>query len=485
MAGIRIEGNTSGNVAEVNTSNELKVALATGAVPASVGAVRMFSENDAGALTGSTYLKSPETSSDFRLRVGVDNMLFGDTFNATAQNTAIYKHLFTTMTCTQSSGSVLFNANSTATATTGCQLETKQHFPMFGASGLFFETTNQVLNTPLANQIIAFGFGLGATATAEPTDGVYFRVTSAGLFGVVKYNSSEALAQLIGTVPESGVNHKYVIAVNQREVEFWVDDELAYEAATPAGQAQMNLAGSVPIFAMLYNSGTVSGSPQAQFKLGTWNVSLQDLDMTRPVGHQMASMGLAYQGLNGGTMGSLANFANSANPTAAVPTNTTAALGTGLGGQFWHTNTLAVTPVDGIVCSYLNPAATVNQTGRTLMITSVDIDTAVQTTLANAGGAVYVFSLAFGHTALALNTTESTSFANNTAKAPRRIALGVQGAIGALAQGSVLNHIYADFSDAPVPVQPGEYVAIVVKNIGTVGTAGVLAHTIRIGHYFI
>ena len=28
-------------------------------------------------------------------------------------------------------------------------------------------------------------------------------------------------------------------------------------------------------------------------------------------------------------MGSLANFANSANPTAALPTNTTAALGTG------------------------------------------------------------------------------------------------------------------------------------------------------------
>ena len=34
------------------------------AAPAGVGGVRLFSENDAGTVTGTPYLKSPETSSD-------------------------------------------------------------------------------------------------------------------------------------------------------------------------------------------------------------------------------------------------------------------------------------------------------------------------------------------------------------------------------------------------------------------------------------
>lgn len=483
MAGIRIEGNTSGRVVEVTTAQELKVALETGATPANVGAVRMFSENDPGSVTGDVYLKSPETSSDYRLRVGVDNLLFGDTFNATAQNTAVWKCLFTTMTMTQAAGAVLFNANSTATATTGCLLESKQVFPMFGASGLYWEAVGQITAAPLANQNFCSGFGFGATATAEPSDGIYFRLNSGGLYGVVKFNGSETVAQLLTASIPASTNAKYVIAVNQRNVEFWVDDVLMADIATPNAQAQMNLCGSLPSFFLFYNSGTVTGAPQMQVKVGTVNVSLQDLDCTRQFAHQMAGMGLAYQGLNGHTMGSLALYANSANPTAAVPTNTTAALGVGLGGQFWHTNTLAVN-TDGIVCSYLNPVATVNITPRQLVISKVRIDTAVQTTLANAGGAVYVWGLAFGHTALSLATTESASFANNTAKAPRRIPLGTQTAIGALAQGSQLQTIDVDLDQCPVVVNPGEYVAVFVKNIGTVGTAGVLHHHITIGHHF-
>lgn len=75
----------------------------------------------------------------------------------------------------------------------------------------------------------------------------------------------------------------------------------------------------------------------------------------------------SYQGLSGGTMGSLASYANNANPTAAVPTNTTAALGTGLGGQFWETDTLAVN-TDGIIDSYQVPAASANYSGKRLSI---------------------------------------------------------------------------------------------------------------------
>jgi hypothetical protein len=79
----------------------------------------MFSENDAGGITGNVYLASPETSDDFRLRVGLDTILFQDSFNATNQNTANWKHVFTTQTMVQASGFLVTNNNLTATTTTG------------------------------------------------------------------------------------------------------------------------------------------------------------------------------------------------------------------------------------------------------------------------------------------------------------------------------------------------------------------------------
>ena len=66
-------------------------------------------------------------------------------------------------------------------------------------------------------------------------------------------------------------------------------------------------------------------------------------------------------------MGGLSKYTNNTNATAAVPTNTTAALGTGLGGEFWETDTLAVN-TDGIIQSFQVPAGTVNTQGKRLVI---------------------------------------------------------------------------------------------------------------------
>ena len=48
MAGFRIEGNTSNNVAEVNSFNAIKVATETDVAtnPGNVGGIRAFGEND-------------------------------------------------------------------------------------------------------------------------------------------------------------------------------------------------------------------------------------------------------------------------------------------------------------------------------------------------------------------------------------------------------------------------------------------------------
>ena len=76
-------GSNSAGKANVDAGYHLKVALPTD--DAYAGKAIMTSENDA----GSTYLVSPESTDDYRLRVGVDSMLTDRLFNYVAQDTEI------------------------------------------------------------------------------------------------------------------------------------------------------------------------------------------------------------------------------------------------------------------------------------------------------------------------------------------------------------------------------------------------------------
>jgi hypothetical protein len=108
----------------------------------------------------------------------------------------------------------------------------------------------------------------------------------------------------------------------------------------------------------------------------------------------------------------------------------------------------------------------VNVQGRRLVLRGVRID-AVNTGAAVATTATTIqWSLAFGHTAVSLATAEGAA-----AKAPRRVALGIMtwpvgAAIGQAPQGGAIDF---DFGDAPIFVNPGEFIALVGKFI--VGTA--------------
>jgi hypothetical protein len=41
---------------------------------------------------------------------------------------------------------------------------------------------------------------------------------------------------------------------------------------------------------------------------------------------------------------------------------------------------------------------------------------------------------------------------------------------------------FADFGDAPIYVNPGEFVALVMKCVGTVGTSGTIAHVVTFAY---
>lgn len=470
-----IRGSITGLGAEVNAANQLKVTAETNVAvnPGNVGAFRFFSENDPGTVTGSAYLQSPETSDDYRLRVGMDTLLFDHTFSETLVDTSSFKITgVTTMTSALSGGFLTLNAGNATVAGNYISYSTHRHFRVRGTSPLYIEVTSNPTVLPITNQVIEFGL-FQPVAGVQPTDGVWFQLTSAGLIGVMAYN---------GIITQSGVLHQpgeilvgdnttYLITINQGYVEFWLDDVLHGEIAVPAGQSTPFLTDSLPLTLQQRNSGTVAASPQAQFRVGDISITSGDIASNKSWASQMCGMGqMGYQGQSGGTMGTTAAL-----PNATAATTVTGAalaqatsLATGLGGQVGIT--AGVPGVDGAVTSFLNPVGSVTQPPRNLTITgikiaAVNIGAAVATT-----PTVIQWSLGFGATALTLATAEAQTVTAVSAKSYRRIPLGFSSFVVGAAIGQQAPDITMKF-DSPVVVHPGEYVACVAKFIQGTATA--------------
>jgi hypothetical protein len=222
-----------------------------------------------------------------------------------------------------------------------------------------------------------------------------------------------------------------------------------------------------------------SSSVAIQGLFGAYNVRLGGSNVTTTAGTQGNRMYGSYQGMSGGTMGTLARVGtittgNEANVTAAVPTTTTAALGSGLGGTFWETVSLAAN-TDGIIMSYQVPAGSALIPGRRLVLRGLYLNSYVQTVIVG-GPYTAEYFIAFGHTAVSLATAEAA-----TTKAPRRIALPfVQQVTAAQAVQTTVSQstTFCDFGDAPIYVNPGEFIQLCTRHIGTAGTTGTVVHRV-------
>lgn len=445
-----------------------------------------FSEVDDGSVIGTREVLSAEVDKDYRQRVAHDNRLDQELFNYTAQNTGKHSFTFTTLAATIGTGGITTNSGNITTTTTGLTFGTHAQFPVGGTETIVCETSVAFSAQPNANTVIDFGlFQRGATTAFAPLDGIYFRMGTSGMVGIVNSGGVETstavfpLALGVGTFTYSNnATNRYLIQANNVSVSFWINNIKHGEIATPAAVnfpcKSLALPWSLRHAIVGGAAGAVTQAVFSDYRVYTRGP--QYADSLSIAGNRTLG---SYQGLSGGTMGSLANYANSSNPTAAVPTDTTAALGVGLGGQFWETFTLAVN-TDGIICSYQVPAGSSTVQGRRLKITGVNLASYVQTVLAG-GPAANQYSLAFGHTAVSLATPETGSMVTATTKAPRRIPLPsfTQVVTAAQAVSTLISQpggSRISFEQSPVYVNPGEFVALVVKRVGTVGTAGTIAH---------
>jgi hypothetical protein len=468
-------GSSTAGKADVDTDFQLLVRTNTD--PTKAGASIMFAENDDGTYMGTPYYRSPEVDEDFRLRVATDFVLDSVSFYHTAQNTGKHRYGNTTQTITWGASGLTLNGAGVTTTATGCEIRTWAPFPIYGSGNTYCETLVGFTAQPTTNVIVEFGLGItNNTGTAAPSDGIFFRLTSAGMQCVVTFNNSETTASVPGafTYANNNVNN-YQIVATLREAEFWINSIRVAKIEVPTAAGTIYSSTTLPWFAQQRHPGVASAVLQT--KIYNYLVAVGGIGATvAPTDVGNVLMG-SYQGLEGGTMGSLALYTNSANPTAAVPTNTTAALGSGLGGQFWETDTLAVT-TDGIISSFQVPTGTIAIPGRRLIINGVTISSFVQTALTG-GGYVAQWSLAFGHTAVSLATAEAA-----TTKAARRVPLGHQSVSAAATALTLYTPIYIPFTK-PIVVNPGEFVQTVKKKVGTAPSAGVIGHTITFDYSWL
>ena len=466
----KIQGgsNTSG-LANVTSDYSINATLERDASnnPNSVSAVKIYSELDDGSNLnppGDVWLASPEVDNDFRTRIAGETLLDVETFNYTAQNTG--KHSTATSTFTLAWSAAGLNTNSgSSIATGGSTLSTYQEFPLLGSTNLYCEFTGGLNTAMFANSVVDIGlFRKGGTTPFAPTDGVYFRITSAGVNGVINYNGTEVQTNVFTNyVPAIADKSRWIISITENSIDFWINEKLFGKLSKPQAAGQPFLSSTLPF--SIRHANTSATASAVQFILTDYSVSLGGSIYQRSLGELGNAAYGSYQGLSGGTMGSLASYANSTNPTAAAPSNTalTANLPNGLGGQGAVTAAAAAV-TDGIWGSYQVPAGSISLQGKRLKIVRVKIDAINNGAAVATTATTLQFSLAFGHTAVSLATTEAA-----TTKAPRRVALGFMTWPVGSTIGSQATSIFVDFSTSPIYVEPGHFVALVGKFL--VGTA--------------
>jgi hypothetical protein len=316
-----------------------------------------------------------------------------------------------------------------------------------------------------ANSVVDIGlFRKGGTTPFAPTDGVYFRITSAGVTGVINYNGTEVQTGVFTNyVPAIADKSRWIISITENSIDFWINEKLFGKLSKPQAAGQPFLSSTLPF--SIRHANTSATASAVQFILTDYSVSLGGSIYQRSLGELGNAAYGSYQGLSGGTMGSLASYANSTNPTAAAPSNTalTANLPNGLGGQGAVTAAAAAV-TDGIWGSYQVPIGSISLQGKRLKIVRVKIDAINNGAVVATTATTLQFSLAFGHTAVSLATTEGA-----TTKAPRRVALGFMTWPVGSTIGSQATSIVVDFSTSPIYVEPGHFVALVGKFL--VGTA--------------
>ena len=488
-------GSNSAGKANVDAYYNLSTALTN--IPAAMGGVRLFSENDPGlALGGVPELLSPETDDDYRIRTSNDMILDEESFIYTAQNftkTPMYATTFA-----PSWTNTGFNTNPTAITTINAAmcLKTYKTFSIYGTETLSLDIEGSFSAAVVTNNTIEFGWGLTANTTPyDCFDGAYIRVNNVGVYAVVRNNSttdtvqSAAFNDYTGAlfVPVVGRKYQFIVYLTSRETDFWVADPvsgqiwLAGSISAPPGYGMPVGSQAVNVFVRQAHAASAPATA-AGFNVARWSVRRggTNIGTTLNVLNARANESSLSPGTLGTTFANAITTGSITRAAAAVPTNTTALL-MSLGGIVMETCTVAQ-GTDFILMAYGCPALPV-ATGTTyalnkrLRIDGLSITTTILTAL-TAGGFSRQFYLAYGSTSVSLAGVAADTV---TTKADRRVMLPFYQFFAATAAvGTQVPSSLTYFAlQTPIFINPGEFVKLVAFNTGTAATAGATQNLIQ------
>ena len=473
MSVILKSGNSS-DLANVNADKELTVSPTKNKQKA--GYVSLLAESDEGLFFPEKKVKALEASDDYRLRVGVDNILWDDTFNHTVTNLSKYQVVTNVMTVVQASGSLNFNSSNNTASGSVARWQTYRNFTLFGSFPIYQEFWVKFSNTFQTNSFHEFGLGF-ATTTTTPTDGVFFRVAGTQLQGVCNNNGAELITNITFT-PAINTYYKFLIINNNDETEFWIDDEKRGEIVSGAGLSSASLSNNLPLLLRQYNNGVVGAAIQMQ--IGKITISQGDLQNNKLWGHTMSAMGQnAMNAPDAAATGQTANYANTIAPANATLSNVAAGYAT-LGGQFQFI-AVAGAETDYALFAYQVPVAGAAVPGKNLYIRGIRIET-INTGAAVATSAhLLQWGLGIGSTGVSLATADSATAGT---RAPRRVALGFQTFPIGAAIAATSTPIDYNF-DVPFVVEAGTFFHVILKMpIATATASQVIRGTVLVNGFF-
>jgi hypothetical protein len=448
-------------------------ALLVNSPPADyAGFTQVSCEADDGTVTGERAVYPVESTDDYRMRVGIDTPLGYYAFTGTVFDRSSLIDVVSTATVTQSAGFLNLNAGNSTASGAVARVATWQTYTTTPGAGISVRVRGQFAQPPVASNVCEWGRFI-ASGTTAPTDGQYFRYSASGeLLCVVCYNGTETPVTV--TEPDgvdltsANVSRSYAIDVYSDAVSFWIDDHLVAHIHAPAAQAYIESAVGLPLTFRCYNNAATALAQQ--MRVSGAGVLAQDINTTRRHDQQQTACGLTtFQWPpNGATVGPLVTHANVAAPTAYTLTNTAlpnAAHGV-LNGDFLATLSGLTANTDYILNAWQNPAAAAVAGGRILMISGIHFDCEIAGAASGANISTYELLLGIGASGLTLVTVAD---ATGGVKCARRIPLGRLFFAASAPIGTTLN-VDAKF-DNHIPVNPGEYVHLVLKPITYASTA--------------
>lgn len=472
-----VKSGDSANLASVDANGNL--AIVTPSVMNETGYMVMVGENHDGGATGlpDPVRRAMRVTPDGRLRTGIDQIQWEDTFNHTIIDTSAYQCVTATATLALSGGYWVFNSGNSVASAAVARVQTYRTFQLT-ASG-----TNEIVfrarfNVALqANSVVEMGLGFAAT-TATPTDGVYFKVnTSGSLVGVVNVNGTETTTTL-SFAPVPNENNFYRIVQDQDQAEFYINGHLYGSISIANTSAATSFTRAMPLLMRCYNAAVVSTA----FRLEVSDIAVISRDLANNRLWSTCRAGMEQSSINnarGATAGQTANYANTAAPTSATLSNTAAGYTT-LGGQFQFA-AVAGAETDYALFGFQVTAPSAAAAGKNLVIRGIRIDTMNLGAAVATSATVLQWGLGIGATAVSLATADSATAGT---RAARRITLGIQAFPIGAAIGSVASPVDVNL-DAPLYVAAGTFVHVILKMpVGTATASQIVRGTVMINGYW-